>query len=724
MTRAARLPGTLGKFQTFREGLAPAKLGLPHAFALLLLTAAGGFACRGQTDLLTKRDGGPGAGGAAGSSAGGSGGTTLPGGLNLDAPCDWRGAGGVDLAFTPDGALLLVASGGYVRAFDAATGRHVFITRWHPASLFGVATSPDGRWFATFSPGSGSSEFKGGVAVWQTGDPGQGKMLVMGEGVRAIGFSEDSSMLAVSFPFGELRPMAGRIVIFDLGTLSMVASVNQVDLGSSSALTISQDGYRLTYQNSKTFVVSSGTRWFGAQTSPGTMIGNAFDWAPASNIAVEIGSSEIWVNYQIPGLSPSALWSAETAAFSAVGLSHDGFRLAAGHADGGVSLWQLAPAPFEPHTMLLPAFTNQVAAITALAFSHDDSRVATASEDGTIYVRRVSDGSPLWHAEGPTPSLYGLPILAVSPSQGQLLALSAAISPHFARPVSLPARGYVMDLARDVVRGVLDPGPNAWGGISTGHCSGSTDATALVCPDELLTYSALDGNQVTTGTVRAGGRGGAALAPDRTRVVESTFPGGLWSWPLPGGAPREQFTLLPFNGVADRLVFSADGSTLAGVTSGAGVVPIRAWDARSGALLGEWSMTLQGAVETFLHDVAISRSGDLVAVVGRESLDVALVSPRSGTLQWVTPTTGENNAGFWAVSLSPDGTRVAVTSHYVGSPRDGVVTRAVTVFGSDGSPVARIAGYNDFAAFPTAFLDNQTLLRGERDGIVSVWCLP
>lgn len=167
--------------------------------------------------------------------------------------------------------------------------------------------------------------------------------------------------------------------------------------------------------------------------------------------------------------------------------------------------------------------------------------------------------------------------------------------------------------------------------------------------------------------------------------------------------------------------FSADGGTLAGVTLAASIMPIQAWDAGSGALLGQWGMTNEGDGTSFLSDVAISASGDLVAAVGYESPYVALVRPRSGTLQWQTPTTDDNNAGFQSVAVSPDGTRVVVGSSYRGSPPDGVVTHGVTVIGADGSPVARLAGFRES---PSVFLDDRTLLRGEGDGVVSVWCLP
>jgi WD40 repeat protein len=640
----------------------------------------------------------------------------------VDAPCDWRGAGdAIHLTFTPDGKLLLAASGNYVRAFDAATGQHAFISRWHPASLIGVATSPDGRWFATFGVSNGFSDYGAGAAVWQIGDPSQGKMLVSDQPVDAIGFSSDSTMLAVATWYSKT------IAIFDLATLSMVASITKNELGSASAIMMSADGYRFIYQGAQTFVVASGTPWFGERFPSGSVPrpATAFDWSPASNLAASLEGAGIWVNYQIPSVNPAGINSSDGVPFTAVALSHGGYQLAAGQRDGRVSLWQLASTPFDPARTLLPAFTTQVGQITAVAFSPDDSRVASASEDGTIYVRRVSDGSPLWHAEGPSPSLRGTPILGISPANGRLLAFSGAVSPINGSPLSVPARGYVMDLDSDRLRGVLDPGPSLTSAIQFGTCAGSADATAMVCPDDLIRYSALDGTQVMTGTpITSAVRGAVALAPDHARVVESIDPGGLWSWPLPAGAPGQQLSAVPSSGVVSKLLFSGDGGTLASVTTSIGVAPIKAWDGRSGTPLGLWGSSRVGDPATFLSDVAISHAGDLIAAVGDSSPSIALVRPWVGTLQWVTAAAGDNT-GFSAVALSPDGTRMAVSPFYRSVPGAAVAGHGLAVFGTDGRPIARIASYRPYGyQNRIAMRDNRTLLVGEDDGIVSIWCLP
>jgi WD40 repeat protein len=372
-----------------------------------------------------------------------------------------------------------------------------------------------------------------------------------------------------------------------------------------------------------------------------------------------------------------------------------------------------------PTPTLVRTFANQLAKVQALAFSPDDSLLATASDDGTLYVRRVSDGSEVWHAEGPPPALNGISILAASESNNSVLAFGT--------------KGYAVDLTNDVIRGALDPGPSMI--ASDTSCVGSRDATAMVCPGTQLVYRDLAGGQVLTGAFTGSGsftvRGGFALAPDHSLLIESndnqmnlpaSHDASLWTWPLPAGSPAQK--LAHPDRLIKRLVYSGDGSTLAGVNTAINDAPIRAWDARTGAQLGQWGLGANLDATTFFTEVAISDAGDIVAAVDNYNPDVAVVRPRAGAVQRFAPTTDDGNSGFRGVAVSPDGTRIAAVSGYESGVPAGVVTHSVTVFTSDGAPVSRVAGYLHLNAFPAAFLTNKTLLRGEHDGTISVWCLP
>ena len=678
--------------------------------------------------------GGAGSGGAAGGTgAGGSANTTN----NIDTPCGWIGAGQArGLTFTSDGALLVAASGGYLRGFDAATGRHVFITRWHPTSpLFSVVSSPDGRWVATFAPGDAFRRIiKGGAAVWRTADPTQGKMLVLGQAVTAIGFSSDSSMLAVAVvQFGTVTTRS--VSIFDLATLSMVASMPLPDPGTSGSYTSSVGGRSLSAQG-RTFVAQSGTPWSGPVSPGNSSAGNqsAYHWSdysPVSYIEATIHTSdEISFTWWIPPTGPFPTFATKSVqspaggGFTALALSHSGFLIASGEQNGAVAVLRLPASGFDQVLVapVLPPFTSQLGMIQSLAFSPDDSLVASGSDDGTIYVRRVSDGSVVWHADGAPPDLNGTEVLAASAHDGQLLALSSFQTINW--------RGHVVDLARDVVRGVLDPGfPLA---RSADFCVGSGDASGLLCPhDSRLDYHGLDGGQATTGTTAGAGdyplRDSFALAADRTRLVEAIATTGsqgeLWSWPLPVGASGQK--LASTDRRVSPLELSADGSTVAGVAlASPGIVPqVRAWNAGNGAPLGQWDATFAVGQDPRL---AVSQTGDLIAAIDVYSPELVLAHPRLGAMQRVTPDRDYDSMGLWSVAVSPDGSRVAVINRDIkgGLLPDGALTHSIAVVDSAGAPVSQIAGYVHVNPSPIAFLDNRTLLRGEEEGAVTMWCLP
>jgi hypothetical protein len=217
--------------------------------------------------------------------------------------------------------------------------------------------------------------------------------------------------------------------------------------------------------------------------------------------------------------------------FSAVALSQSGWTLAAGETNGHVYVWQL-PRTLPVTMAPVLSLTTQVGTVPALAFSPDDSVLATASDDGTLYVRRVSDGSEVWHAEGPPPFPNGVSVLAANASSGLVLALAD--------------RGYVLDPTTDpttdAIRGTLSRGTGS--GADGTTCVGSADATAMACPGDRIAFEASGGAAVLTGSPAGTGsftvRGGFALAPDHTLLVESidnqmnlptSHAADIWSWP-------------------------------------------------------------------------------------------------------------------------------------------------------------------------------------------------
>jgi WD40 repeat protein len=99
-----------------------------------------------------------------------------------------------DVAFTADSKALLIAGAGYARAWDVRRGVPLtpLLTHGPERDVTGVATSPDGRFFATISS-------KGTARVWdaQTSLP-LTPALEHGEGLQDVAFSRDGSLFVTA----------------------------------------------------------------------------------------------------------------------------------------------------------------------------------------------------------------------------------------------------------------------------------------------------------------------------------------------------------------------------------------------------------------------------------------------------------------------------------------------------------------------------------------------
>ena len=92
-----------------------------------------------------------------------------------------------EIAYSPDGGRLAVASGIGIWIYDASTGAEVALFRGHTRSVLGVAYSPDGRTLATTS-------YDNTVRLWDTAT-GTLENTFTG-GVYSVAYSRDGSTLA------------------------------------------------------------------------------------------------------------------------------------------------------------------------------------------------------------------------------------------------------------------------------------------------------------------------------------------------------------------------------------------------------------------------------------------------------------------------------------------------------------------------------------------------
>jgi len=650
-----------------------------------------------------------GSGGASG--AGGAGGASVAPPL-LAGPCDWRGVGdGKDVRFSPDDKQLVVSSGTFLKVFDAVTGAHRHASRWQLAGPGVVGFSRDGAWMGVIPARNITTA---GASMWRTDDPQQGQVLLPDRSIATFAFSPDSTLVAL---LASDRTPA--VLVFRMSDLSMVASL-PLDTGLSwttAFLDFSRDGSLLVLRG------YSAIAW------------STSNWSTSANVPMLPGDPELPRTDRTDGFSADGSRSAffspsfndigvgsgnrgfttpSPAAVTAIAVSHDGNLVAAGDETGHVYVWQITQAFLDQQSTDVPLLwtsTSQTASVGALSFSHNDATLASAAADGTLFVWRVKDGMPAWHAEGIPPDT-GIKLLAADARSNILLTTGG--------PGAI-----ALDASADKIAGKATV---ATGAVLLGPCVASHDGHAIACPeDDRIAYATLDGTSAVVGASLAGmtgTRAGVALSPDHTRLVEDVTAGGLASllgpsevraWPLPSGTSHSSLAHVDATIVA--LVFSADGSRLAGVASTG--APLRLWDAASGAPIGSWGPAPPGTVLGTYQAAAITDDGSMVAAVdgGTPTLLLATVGGASREIRL-----GDGQTGHDALAFSPDGAWLAASTSSYSTPQGSSPTTlgGILVRTSDGAPTYSLPG----ASRGVAFLSNGTLARDEDDGTISLWCLP
>ncbi len=274
------------------------------------------------------------------------------------------------LTFSPDGKTMLTGGGvddKKARLIDAATGRLLHELA-HPASVRGVAFSPDGRTFATASGPV--------VRFWvtATGAP-SGENLTHPAGVQGVAFSPDGHLLLTAcadkrarlWHVAERKP-AGEPLAHD-------AAVTGVAWGPREVV----EGKSVAEQVAVTASMDQTVRcWLVTPEGTGRLLRVLRHKAPVTCVASQ----------------------------------PKGDLLLAGTEDGTVWLWD---ANFSVPREVLRRHHSPV---TAAAFNADGKRFVTASMDGTAAVWRVPEGKPV-RTSFPHPG--ELSVLSLSPDGRRLL---------------------------------------------------------------------------------------------------------------------------------------------------------------------------------------------------------------------------------------------------------------------------------------------------------------
>ncbi len=566
-----------------------------------------------------------------------------------------------EVAFSPDGSLLAVASSIGIWLYDAATSRELALLTGHGGRVFSVSFSPDGN---TLASGANDNTIK----LWDVATR-QNIATLKGHssGITSVSFSPDGSTLAsgswddtiklwdvatrrniatleghsglvesVSFsPDGSTLASGsydGIVLLWDVATRQNIATP-EGHSGSVHSVSFSPDG--------STLASGSGEGEGGGSGRPGTV--KLWDVATRQNIATlegHSGSVES-VSFSPDGSTLASgswddtikLWDVATrrniatleghsGLVHSVSFSPDGRTLASGSWNGIVLLWDVATRNVATRQNIT-TFEGHSGSVHSVSFSPDGSTLASGSGDNTVKLWDVATRRNIATLEGHSGSVHSV---SFSPD-GSTLA-----SGSWDNTVKL----WDVATRRNIATLI-------------GHLSGvsfSPDGSTLTSAvgRTIKLWDVATRQNIATLERQRDWVESVSFSPDSRTLASGSHDGMVKLWDV---ATRQNIaTLEGHSGSVESVSFSPDGSTLA---SGSDDRTVKLWDVATRQNIA--TLEVYSSVESvsFSPDGRILASGSWGNTV--KLWDVA-------TRQNIATLTGHLD-GVKSVSFSPDGSTLA-----------------------------------------------------------------
>jgi len=316
--------------------------------------------------------------------------------LSLE-PGDWGTI--ASIAFSPDGKLLAAADGevdvwnGYLRFWDATTGRALEPIEIEDEGLLNVTFSPDGRRFAWASWNQ--------LSIWDLASRREALNFDVDEGPSMPVFSPDGKRLIAGSMYS-----SGTAIVWDAATGKEIAKL-ETDGEWIRPLAFSPDGTRIaTHGGDVLAVASEASVWDVARGSAIFSLRLLGDQSQAvafspdlRQVAAAWGSSvRIWDATANPEL---VACRGHTGGINCIAFTQDDQRLASCSEDGTVRIWDTASglqvASFGERIV---EADDHVASAESLAFGPDEKWLAAAQGNEVILWDLVS-GKELFRVKGP-----------------------------------------------------------------------------------------------------------------------------------------------------------------------------------------------------------------------------------------------------------------------------------------------------------------------------------
>ena len=562
-----------------------------------------------------------------------------------------------DIAFSPVGQYLVVASGIGVWIYEVATSRALMLIPT-ASSVLSVSFSSDG---ATLAAGL----WDGTVKLWDVAT-GEGIATLEGHtsGVRSVSFSLDGVTLAAGAGDGTVK-------LWDVATGEGIATL-EGHTNRVNSVSFSLDGATLASG------AGDGTvrLWnVATHTAIATLEGhtdevNSVSFSPDGATlasASEDGTVKLW-----DVATREIVATLEGYRVRSVSFSSDGATLASGAGDGTIRLWDVATRAIIAEEDTSP--------IRSVSFSPDGVTLAAASWDGTVKLWDVAAGN-----------------IAVVISGHMDAGRSVSFSPD-GSTLATGVVTFTVLLWEVATRGIiatLEDNPGTVNSVSF-----SLDGAILAAGTwhNILLWDVSTREIVATLEGHTAWVRSVSFSPDGATLASGSEDGTVKLWDV-----ATHTTIATLEGHADgvnSVSFSPDGAILA---SGSANGTVKLWDVATYTTIA----TLEGHTSS-VNSVSFSSDG---AIFVSASWDGTILLWDVATRE-IVATLEEHTDGVNSVSFSSDGATLASGSE------DGTVKLWDV---ATHTTIATLEGHADGVNSVSFSSDGATLASGSWDGTVLLW---
>ena len=472
-----------------------------------------------------------------------------------------------DIAFSPGGQYLAVASGIGVWIYEVATSRALMLIPT-TSSVWSVSFSPDGVTLA-----SGARD--GTVRLW---DVATHTTIATLEGhtdvVRSVSFSPDGATLASGAGDGTVK-------LWDVATGEPIATLE----GHTDAVwsvSFSPDGATLasgSYDGTvKLWDVATHTTIATLEGHAARGVSSVLFSPDGATLAAGIwdGTVKLW---DVATHTTIATLEGHADAVYSVSFSSGGATLASGSWDGTVKLWDVAT-----HTTIA-TLEGHADAVYSVLFSSDGATLASGSYDGTVKLWDVATGEIIATLEGHADWVNSV---SFSPD-GATLASGSWDDTIRLWDVATGDRIATLEGHADDVNSV------SFSPDGTTLASGSYDGTIRL-------WDVATGDPIATLEGHTDAVYSVSFSPDGATLASGSRDDTIRLWDV---ATHTTIATLGHTNRVNSVSFSPDGATLA---SGSRDDTIRLWDVATGDRIA----TLEGHADD-VNSVSFSPDGTTLA---------------------------------------------------------------------------------------------------------------